>query len=344
MQSSRECTLKAIGFDYPDRIPMCTQVSNLNQYDIEINNAVSAAFPTDIIFTTNWDTGFVPQKQGQDEWGCVWQTIGYTMGEVKEHPLESWSNFDAWKAQIPDFKVKDRYKFAKHVRDNYPDKYVGGGLGLLMNLIYNLRGMENFFTDLYLEREKLDTLIDLIYETAYDQIDNYAAIGFDGVIAWEDWGLQDRLMMSPELWREVFKAKMKEMVDYIHSKNMNYILHCCGCITDILDDIIDIGVDVLQLDQQMQIGLTTLEEYAGKICFFCPVDIAFASNNNDPKSIWEYCIRMADSLSTDRGGFMYKTYAQPKSVEISLDIILEECNTFKDYNPYKIKRAGKSRA
>jgi hypothetical protein len=108
------------------------------------------------------------------------------MGEVKEHPLESWSNFDAWKAQIPDFKVKDRYKFAKHVRDNYPDKYVGGGLGLLMNLIYNLRGMENFFTDLYLEREKLDTLIDLIYETAYDQIDNYAAIGLDGVIAREN--------------------------------------------------------------------------------------------------------------------------------------------------------------
>lgn len=334
MQNSRECTKRAINFDYPDRIPMCTVISPTNQYDIETGKIISAAYPSDIIFAVNHNSGFIPEKPGQDEWGCVWETLGFTLGEVKEHPLADWSNFDIWKEKMPDFGKIERYSHAKSIREQNPDKYVVGAMGLMMNLIYNLRGMENFFTDLYLEREKLDTLIDIIYRSAFDQIDRYAQAGLDGVIVWEDWGLQDRLMMSPGLWRNVFKEKMRKMVEYIHSKNMHYILHCCGYILDIFDDLVEIGIDVIQLDQQKQMGIAQLKKYAGRICFFNPADISFLSNNNDLEAIRNYCVDMAENLSTDNGGFMYKLYGMPKSCEISVEALIEECRTFKGYNPY----------
>ena len=95
-----------------------------------------------------------------------------------------------------------------------------GGLGFMMMNIINFRGYSNFMMDLYLEPDNLNHIIDVIYKGAYETINNYASIGLDACISWEDWGLQDRLMMQPDLWRTIFKVRMRKMIDYIHSKGM----------------------------------------------------------------------------------------------------------------------------
>ena len=51
-------------------------------------------------------------------------------------------------------------------------------------------------------------------------------------------------------------------------------MHSCGGILDVIEDFVEIGVDVLQIDQQDNMGIDELaRRFAGRLCFFCPVDI-----------------------------------------------------------------------
>lgn len=102
-----------------------------------------------------------------------------------------------------------------------------------------------------------------------------------------------------------------------------------------MEDLIEIGVDVIQQDQQMNMGLDKLSKYKGRICFFNPADIQFTSNNNNTCSIEKYCKEMVDKLADNKGGFMYKMYSQPSSIEIPFKSLEIEINTFYTYNPYK---------
>lgn len=332
--TSRERVARCIEFRGPDRIPLCLEIDESRPEDRTIRSHIRSIYKSDFLQAMNADPEFAPGVPGEDEWGCVWESMGETMGEVTGIPLPDWDRYPEWKKRIPDMTDPIRYAAARELRASSPDAYIMGGLGaVMMSLIY-FRGYEGYMTDIHLERRNLEDLIDLIYAAVRDQVDRYAEAGMDAVIAWEDWGLQDRLMIDPAMWRGLFKARVKKMVDHIHDRGMHYILHSCGYIADIIDDLIETGVDVLQLDQQELMGLDVLERYAGRTCFFCPGDIQFASCNANAAEIASYCRELASRLSTEKGGFMYKTYAQPLSVHIPQIAIETECATFREINPY----------
>lgn len=54
--------------------------------------------------------------------------------------------------------------------------------------------------------------------------------------------------MSPECWREFFKPCLKRIIDFYRSSlggNVRFLLHSCGHVMPILEDLIEIGVDIL---------------------------------------------------------------------------------------------------
>lgn len=167
----------------------------------------------------------------------------------------------------------------------------------------------------YEEEENMNRLIDVLYDCGKKQVDGYAAAGLDGVIAWEDWGLQRGPMMRYDLWKEYFYDRMKEFVEYIHSKNMKYILHSCGHITYLLDTFVEFGIDAIQMDQQMNMGLELLEKWKGKISFLCPPDIQHSVDMPE-EEMREYAKEMFAHLDTGHGGFLYKNYPQPVAIHM----------------------------
>jgi hypothetical protein len=190
-------------------------------------------------------------------------------------------------------------------------------------------------TDFYLERERLHQLIAYLYACADHVVDQHARAGVDAVIAWEERGLQDMLMISPQLWRSTFKAPMAQTVNRICRSNIKYVLRSCRYILDIIEDLIEIGVDVPQPDQRRIMGIDNLAGNARRACFFNPVNIQFASRNDDLSAIRRYAQEMALNLTTPAGGLMYKTYAQPRACEISYEAIEAECGAFQSVSPYQ---------
>jgi uroporphyrinogen-III decarboxylase len=163
-------------------------------------------------------------------------------------------------------------------------------------------------------------------------IKHYARLGFDGYLFSDDWGLQDKLMISPEKWREFWKPAYTKIFKAVHEEGMLTFLHSCGYILEIFDDLIEAGLDVAQLDQQLNMGLDALGAYKGRITFWCPVDIQAVMPNATMDEIKQYCHEMFAALATRQGGFIAQWYADPKGSGHSQEAVDTMCREFLTLN------------
>jgi hypothetical protein len=105
-------------------------------------------------------------------------------------------------------------------------------------------------------------------------------------------------------------------------------LHSCGHIVDILDELIEIGLDVVHMDQQENMGLELLgRRFGGRLTFFSPVDIQKTMATGSPDDIRAYARKMARLLGRPAGGFIPRWYTDPAGAghrQEALDAMCEE--------------------
>jgi uroporphyrinogen-III decarboxylase len=98
---------------------------------------------------------------------------------------------------------------------------------------------------------------------------------------------------------------------------MAVIMHSCGKITDIIDDLIETGVNCLQFDQPRLHGIDTLaDRFAGKVTFWCPVDIQKTLQTQDPRLIRAEVKELIEKLGRNGGGFIAGNYVSDEALGI----------------------------
>jgi uroporphyrinogen decarboxylase len=250
-------------------------------------------------------------RQGVDEWGCVWENIGVSnLGEVKHFPLKDWADWDA--LTIPDIRDPRRWQDLEGARERAGDKFlIAGGISLYERAHF-IRGLENLWMDIHLAPEELGRLLDVLVEMNLYAIQRYAEAGADGFMFADDWGLQHRLMISPDSWRALWKPRYARVYQAAHEAGLLALLHSCGDITQIMDDLIEIGLDVIQMDQQENMGVDLLgARFGGRITFWCPVDIQQTMVHGTLDEIRAYCRKLVTTLGRPKGGFIAQWYGDP---------------------------------
>jgi len=310
--TSREVVRRTIRFEGSDRLPYALAPN----YGSDFAEAGMSPSP---------DTR---PKKGLDEWGCDWDNIGISnLGEVKEYPLKDWNDWN--KLKIPDIRSAARWKDLEGARKRAGDKFLLAGGISLYERVHFLRGLENTWADTLVAPDELGRLIDVLVDMNLYAIGRYAEAGADGYIFCDDWGLQNRLMISPESWRSIWKPKYARVYKTAHEAGLLTFLHSCGYIADILDDLIEIGLDVIQMDQQENMGLDFLgDRFGGRITFWCPVDIQNAMVRGSAQEIRDYCRKMAATLGRPKGGFIAKWYPDPVGAGHSPEAIKAMCEEF----------------
>jgi uroporphyrinogen decarboxylase len=194
----------------------------------------------------------------------------------------------------------------KEIIEKNPDRYILGGLGITgFNMVTFIRGFENSMEDLYLERENIERLLDMVLEFETRVAENLCLNGVDCISFADDWGTQNSLMISPVLWREIFKPRLKKQFDLVHSYGKHVYFHSCGYIYDIIPDLIEIGADILNLNQPDIFGIERLgRDFGGKVCFNCPVDHQTVAIKGTREEIFDYVRRLNASLGCFSGGFI----------------------------------------
>ncbi len=312
--TSRECVIKTILFQGADRLPFDFQEKYGSDFTIIDMDPSPDARPNN-------------QK---DEWGAEWKNIGVSnLGEVKDFPLKDWAGFDTF--HIPDIADPKRWNDLDDAREHAGNKFLMAWGISLYERIHFIRGLENTWMDIYQSPDKLGRLIDILVDMNLFAIERYAQAGADGYMFCDDWGLQNRLMISPDSWREIWKPCYARVYHAAHEAGLLTFLHSCGDIVDILDDLIEIGLDVIQMDQQENMGLEMLgERFGGSITFYCPVDIQNTMVNGSLDDIRAYCRRMVNCLGRPNGGFIAKWYSDPVGAGHRQEAIDAMCQEFLD--------------
>ena len=317
--TSHERVVRAVKFQGPDRVPYNLPAP----WGSDLRGCGAGADPS-------WQPCVRTETEWEDEFHSIWRKLpgDKTMGQVVGHPLGDYAMLEDF--EWPDYTVEARYEGARNAcADNPEDKFLLGSIPMsLIHRLEYLRGHVEAWTDPYEHPEELSRLLNLLGDIAIQAIDRLADAGAHGIMSCDDWGLQDRSMLSPETFAEFFKPVYHRVYHHAHQRGLLTFLHSCGHITDLLEHFIEAELDVIQQDQQENMGVEELgRRFGGRLCFWCPVDIQQTMVRGTVEDVRAYARRLIDTLGCFNGGFIAQWYASPAAVDHSqekIDAMAEE--------------------
>jgi uroporphyrinogen-III decarboxylase len=273
-----------------------------------------------------------PFRKGSytDEWGCVWQCgeDGVT-GEIKA-PLmgENWSALAGF---TPPWEILDNANWkevdrAQERNLKTENKYMLLGCGGPFERVQHIRGTENLFMDMAYQTAEFRTLLAMVHEFCLREITGWSHTAADAVSFSDDWGSQTSLLISPEMWRCIFKPLYKQYCEVIHASGKKVFMHSDGNIFPIYEDLIEIGVDAIN----SQLFCMDIDEIArrfkGRITFWGEIDrqhiLPFGSPDDVRNAVW----KVRGALDDDTGGVIAQCEWGSKNSVENIKAVFETWN------------------
>ena len=273
--NSRERVMRALRRDgLPDRVPLQFDLSRplleafSEKLDIPIGwqpnyyedlkyrtsgNEIRTAMGSDcVIVGGGVPAGFVPEETDD---GCIVNEFGMKMKmgigwyDVVKGPLEECTTVqEVMDLPFPDPDDAARYEDARRYIDKYKGEYfIIGTVELTMfEMAWHMTGLQKFMTDMALGEPYIEALIDRTMAFSLAVGKNLVELGVDGIWTGDDFGAQNGMMVSPAMWRQIFKPRMAEVFRQFKAVNPDVVTmyHCDGAIAPILPDLIEIGLEV----------------------------------------------------------------------------------------------------
>jgi uroporphyrinogen decarboxylase len=146
-----------------------------------------------------------------------------------------------------------------------------------------LRGFEDWFMDFVRDPKTMQLLFDAVLDISMavcDALLDEIGDEVDILMASDDLGTQAGLMVSPAAYRQYIKPRHEKYFRLMHEKSPGKVFfHTCGSVVDILDDLIEIGVDVLHPVQVTAAGMDPAylkREYGDRLAFWGAIDTQHA--------------------------------------------------------------------
>lgn len=316
--NKKENYLRAVRFERPDYIPMTFGINDacyqaypqealfelMEQHPLLFPDFQKPALP----FTPEFASVARKDAPYRDDFGCVWETtVDGITGTVTGHPLADWNNFATYQAPNPDVCMGIGPVDWKKIQDeiqNTPDGLHMGGLrhGHTFLQLCDIRGYENLLFDMMDEEPRLWELIQLVEEFNLGIIRHYLECGVDVMTYGEDLGMQVGPMLSPDQFRTYIKPSYQRIIRPAKEKGIPIHMHSDGDIRTLVDDLIDGGVEIINL-QDLVNGIDWIaERFSGKVCVDLDIDRQKITRFGTPKEINELIHKEVSSIATPQGG------------------------------------------
>lgn len=320
---ARENILRAVRFGHPESIPMIFHINPACWHHYpkgslqDLMEAHPNLFPDFQRSSEPVEPDYPPYARAgvsfTDPWGCVWQTTddGIT-GTVTRHPLESWRDFDTYLPPDPDrFDHWGPIDWSKKAQEasqlGFKRQIAAGeiGHGHTFLKLTDLRGYQNLLYDMADEEPRLGRLIALLEEFNLGLVRNYIR---EARVEWmgygEDLGMQIGPMLSPDHFRKYIKPSYRRIVQPAREAGCVIHMHSDGDIRLLVEDLIDVGFDVLNL-QDLVNGIDWIEEnLAGKVCVDLDIDRQQITYAGTPEQIDALIREEVEKLGSKQGGLM----------------------------------------
>ena len=232
--------------------------------------------------------------------------------ELKNYSFPSLDLFDFENYRIVSeavYKEITEFKII-HCKDIVPsDKYFLNAFlinSLFMTSIF-MRGIDKLMMDLVANKGFAEALISSIGEFMVEfNKKNLSVIGpsMDVYGIWDDFATQESLMISPDLWRKYYKPWHAKIISEAKKYDLFVCFHICGNCSDIISDLIEMGVDILDPVQvsAKNMQIESLKKRFGKnICFHGGLDAQRLLPFSTPKIIQEEVKRVKKIFNKTSG-------------------------------------------
>ena len=203
----------------------------------------------------------------QDVFKVIWdRTVDKDIGDVKGYVLSepTLANYTFPNPHDPRF-----YDNIESEIEKKPDLFRCFQIGFsLYERAWTLRGIENLLMDFYVNPDFVHELLDAICEYNLAQIDKALEYDIDAIYFGDDWGQQVGLIMGYDLWKEFIYPRLKRMYGRVREAGKYVMIHSCGDVDELFDDLIAIGLNSFNPFQPEVMDIyDILPRYRGRLAF-----------------------------------------------------------------------------
>lgn len=315
----RENVLRSVRFERPEYIPMTFHINAAcwHHYDqdalqdlMEEHRFLFPDFTRQETVRPRYELNQRKDEPYTDPWGCVCETLDDgIMGSVHQHPLADWGAFSHYKAPDPQttdgaFPVNWR-----NIEANVKEERDNGGLvrgelphGHTFLRLENIRGYENLIYDMLDEDSRLVKLIGMVEEFNYRYVTKWLELKPDMMCYPEDLGMQIGPMLSPDSFRRYIKPVYQRLMKPARDRGCIVHMHSDGDIRTLVDDLIEGGVEIINL-QDLVNGIDWIaDRFAGRVCIDLDIDRQHVTARGTPRQIDDLILEEVRKLGSKRGG------------------------------------------
>ncbi|HXG24977.1 MAG TPA: uroporphyrinogen decarboxylase family protein [Chthonomonadales bacterium] len=287
--NSRERVMTAMRRKEPDRVPFDFSLGFAPAILEEFRRRTGQSDPNDYFgsdarsvgigptklrtdFTGYFDS--LPPRARIDEWG-----IGHLPTESTERGHSHLEGFvypmlklrtrkDALDYPLPDIEAEYRYEHLPKQIASFHNRGlpVSGMMHCtIFEVAWYMRSMEQLLMDFVDNAEFAETLLDRILSKRVIQAQRYAELGLDIIQMGDDVASQRGMLMSVSMWRRWLKPRLARVIAAARTVRPDILIfyHSDGNVTEIVPDLIEIGVDILNPVQSECMDVVTLKRLYG---------------------------------------------------------------------------------
>jgi uroporphyrinogen decarboxylase len=277
---SKELVHRALNFELVPRVPY--SITFTAAAEEKLRNSASgrdllARISNDLILSPVIQAGWGTRDSSglyTDEFGLVWnRRVDRDMGIPI--PFVTPENLD--KIRWPEPLATERFHVLSQNIQNNKKRFHAMVLDFsLYERAWGMRGLENFYLDLAIRPEFVDALLNRIldFNVAIIEAGLKAFPDIDAVHFGDDFGSQAGVPIGANRWRSLVKPKLAEQYAVVRALGRKVFIHSCGKVQEILDDLVEIGVDCFNPFQPevMDVG-DTFRRYYGRLAFWGGISI-----------------------------------------------------------------------
>jgi len=249
--------------------------------------------------------------EGKDFLGIVWKPVENefatyneiafhplgrvtTVREVEEYPWPSvdWFDYSHLSAEIDRINRDERYCI------NF---FVGGAF----ETPWYMRGLPRFLMDLV----ECPDVAEAICQHATEFYKQRALRALeeskgriDMVYSGGDIGTQRGMMLAPELWRKRIKPYSTQLIRTFKDMGLITMYHSCGSIVPVIEDLIEMGLDILDPIQPLAQGMEAAglkQRFGDRLTFHGGIDEQRLLPHGTPGDVRREVLRLMEMLGKD---------------------------------------------
>ena len=223
-------------------------------------------------------------------------------------PITNWEEFE--KYPWPDPHAPEMTSDLEWWSENLPDDMclVGRSLGHFCEYLTWLMGYETLCFALYDQRDLVKAISDRLFE--YYKVVNERVLAFDRIrmiFPSDDMGFKGGTLISPDDMREFCLPGQKMTAKMAHDAGRLCILHTCGKMSEIIDDLIDdVGIDAKHsFEDTIEDVREVKETYGRRIALIGGIDVDFLCRSDE--GAIRKRVRETLDICQDGGGYCLGT-------------------------------------